>query len=177
MANPRIAPRMEFDKRILLIVVFLMAIGASLIASSSSHFSTEKFSDPYFLLKRHLVRIVIAGLFLVVAMHLDYRFFKRLSPLMFLGGLAMLGGLFVVGHVIRDTTRWYYIDVLKVTFQPSEVARLSLVLFLAYWFGRMGHEIINLKRGFFPAAVAIVLVVGLMAAQPNAESFSPRRRI
>lgn len=167
MANPRNAPGLEYDKRILLIVVVLMAIGASLVASSSSHFSAAKFSDPYFLLKRHLVRIVIAGLFLVVAMHLDYRFFKRLSPLMFLGGLAMLGGLFVVGHVIRDTARWYYIDALKLTFQPAEFARLSLVLFLAYWFGRMGHEITDLKRGFLPAAVAIVLVVGLMAAQPN----------
>ena len=52
---------MECDKRTLLIVVFLMAIGASMVASSSSYFSAAKFSDPYFLLKRHLVRIVVAA--------------------------------------------------------------------------------------------------------------------
>jgi len=167
MQNAGTTSALECDKRILLIVVFLMAIGASLVASSSSYFSAAKFSDPYFLLKRHIVRILIAGLFLVVAMHLDYRFFKKLSPLLFLGGLGMLGGLFVIGHVIRDTTRWYYIEALQMTFQPSEFARLSLVLFLAYWFGRTGHDITRFRRGFLPAALATVLVVGLMAAQPN----------
>lgn len=150
-----------------MIVVVLMAIGASLVASASSYFSDAKFDDPYFLLKRHLVRLIIAGLFLVLALHIDYRIFRRLSPIAVVGGLAMLLGLFVFGHAIRDTVRWYHVEFLKLTFQPSEIARFSLVLFLAFWIARKGKDIRQFKRGFLPAAAIIVAVLCLMAAQPN----------
>ena len=76
-------PRLECDKRVLLIVVLLMAVGASLVASSSSYFSSSKFDDPYFLLKKHIVRLMMAGLFLFVATHIDYRVFRKLSPVAF----------------------------------------------------------------------------------------------
>ena len=84
------APRVECDKRTLMIVVVLMAIGASLVASSSSYFAAAKFADPYFLLKRHLLRIVIASVFLVFALHFDYRIYRKLAPITFLVGLALL---------------------------------------------------------------------------------------
>jgi cell division protein FtsW len=160
-------PTIECDRRILIIVIFLMAIGVSLVASSSSHFSTAKFDDPYFLLKRHLVRIIMASLFLLLAMHIDYRVFRRLSPIVFAIGLCLLLGLFIFGHAIRDTVRWYHVKSLQVTVQPGEVARFALVLFLAYWVARKGKEIERFKSGFLPAAIAVLLVVGLMAAQPN----------
>jgi len=165
-------PRVECDRRVLLIVVILMAVGASLVASASSYFSTNHFSDPYFLLKRHLVRLVIAGLFLVLAMHIDYRIFRRLSPIALAAGIAMLLGLFIFGHAIRDTVRWYHVQFLQVTIQPSELARFSLVLFLAFWIARKGKEIQKFKTGFLPVAIAIVIVLGLMAAQPNYGSAS-----
>ncbi len=161
------APRVECDRRILLILVILMAMGASLVGSSSSYFAAAKFSDPYFLLKRHLVRMLIAGVFVFVALHTDYRVFRRLSPVVLFVGIAMLLGLFVFGHAIRDTVRWYYVRFLQVTFQPSEIARFALVLFLAYWIARKGSDLRNFKSGFLPAASVVVVVLGLIAAQPN----------
>lgn len=157
----------QCDKRILLIVVVLVAVGASLVASSSSYFAEAKFSDPYFLLKRHLIRIVIAGLFLILGLRIDYRVIRKLSPVGLLLGIGLLVGLFFVGHAVRDTTRWYQLKFLEVTLQPSEIARLALVVFLAFWIARKGDEMENLKRGFLPAAVPVVIVLGLMAAQPN----------
>ncbi len=166
------APELECDRRVLLIVVILMAIGCSLVASSSSYFSAAKFSDSYALLKRHLVRMVIAGLFLVLALHIDYRALRRLSPVALAVGIAMLLGLFIFGHAIRDTVRWYYVESLQMTFQPSEIARLSLVLFLAFWIARRGKDLGQFKTGFLPAAIAVVVVLGLMAAQPSYGSAS-----
>ncbi len=160
-------PKLECDRRVLLIVIFLTAIGASLVGSSSSYFSADRFSDPYFLLKNHLVRIFIAGLFFLLALRIDYRVFRRLSPAALVVGIVTLIGLFIFGHVIRDTARWYYIDALKVTVQPAEFARLALVLFLAFWIARVGKKLEDFEHGFLPAALAVLLVVGLMAAQPN----------
>jgi cell division protein FtsW len=118
------------------------------------------------------VRTVIAGLFLVLALHIDYRIFRRLSPIALLVGVGMLLGLFVFGHAIRDTVRWYHLKFLQVTFQPSEIARFSLVLFLAYWVARKGKDLEKFKAGFLPAAIAVVAVLVLMAAQPNYGSAS-----
>lgn len=161
------AAKLQGDRRILMITVVLMAVGASLVASSSSYFATAKFDDPYFLLKRHLVRLGIAGVFLFLAMQIDYRVFRRLSPFAFAVGIGLLGLLFVFGHTIRDTVRWYRFDALQMTIQPAELTRLSLVFFLAYWIARRGKDMEDFKTGFLPAAVSVVLVLGLVAAQPN----------
>jgi cell division protein FtsW len=158
-------PQLKCDKRILLIVVFLMVIGTSLVGSASSHFSGLRFDDAYFLLKRHLFRIVIAALFLLLACHIDYRILRKPSPLAFGVGVTMLVALLIFGHKVRDAERW--LTILQVTFQPAEIARLALVMFVAYWVARKGTELEDFKRGFLPVALAVVVVLALIAAQPN----------
>jgi cell division protein FtsW len=147
--------------------VLITVAGASIVASSSSYFAAAKFSDPYFLLKRHMVRIFIASIFLLLAINIDYRFYRRFSPIALGIGICLLFGLFLYGYAIRHSVRWYHIGYFRMTLQPSEFARLALVLFLAYWITLRGKEFGEFKKGFLPAALAIVCIVGLMAAQPN----------
>lgn len=159
------APKLECDRRTLLIVVALTAVGASLVASSSSYFSAARFLDPYFLLKNHLVRIAIAFLVMMVAMRVDYRLYRRMAPAVLGVAVVTLIGLFVFGQVIRGAQSSYLIKPIGVTVQPSEFARLALVLFLAYWISRVGHGFRDLVRGYLPAGGALVVVVALVAAQ------------
>ncbi len=159
--------QLDYDRRVLLIVVFITVIGASIVASSSSYFSMARFSDAYFLLKRHVLRILVAVFFLWLAIHIDYRIYRRLSPYAFALGLCLLAGLFVFGYVIRSANSQYLIKPLRVTLQPGEFGRFSLVLFLAFWISRKGEELKEFRKGFLPAALAIVAVVALMAAQPD----------
>lgn len=160
-------PRLECDRRTLLIVVFLTAIGASLVASSSSYFSAmhTRSADPYFLLRKHIERIVIAFIVMIVAMRIDYRLYRRIAPAVLGVAVVTLVGLFVFGHVIRGAQSSYAIRSLGVTVQPSEFARIALVLFLAWWISREGHRIEDLVRGYLPAVAAVLVVAGLVAAQ------------
>lgn len=158
-------PKLECDRRILLIVVALTAVGASVVGSSSSFFSAAQFSDPYFLLKKHLVRIVVAFLFLVLAMRIDYRLYRRIAPAVLAVAVVTLMGLFVFGKVIRGAQSSYSFGSIGMNVQPSEVARLALVLFLAWWLARKGSEIEDLVHGYLPAVGAMMIVVGLVAAQ------------
>ena len=89
------------------------------------------------------------------------------APMLLLMGVTLLLGLFVFGQTIRETARWYAIPKLNATLQPSEFARIALVLFLAYWITKRGKEFQDFKRGFLPAVVAIAAVVGTVAATPN----------
>lgn len=166
-ANERRVLNIDYDLRILFIVLVLIGISASLVASSSSFFAGGEFSDHFALLRKHVFKIGIALLGMIMAMNVDYRIYRKVSPMLLLIGVGLLAGLFVADQTIRQTSRWYFSSKLQMALQPAEVARLSLIFFLAYWITRCGKTIKDFNRGFLPAAIAIVAVVGLIAATPN----------
>lgn len=157
----------DCDVRVLFIVLVLVGVGASLVASSSSFFAGHVFEDQFTLMRRHVTRAAIALFVLVLAIKIDYRVYRKLTPMFFLMGVTLLLGLFVFGNTIRETSRWYAIPRLNATLQPAEFARLALVFFLAYWMTKRGNEFTDFKRGFLPALIAIGVVVATIAATPN----------
>ena len=155
------------DRRVLVITLSLMAIGVSLVLSSSSFFAGGKFGDQFALMRNHAVRCVIALAVMFIASRIDYRVYRKAAPALFVIGVLMILGVFFMGISIRETRRWYLIPLINATLQPSEVARTSLVIFLAYWMARTGRDLTRFKTGFLPAAGAIALVAGIIAAMPN----------
>src|SRR5688572_27347039 len=155
------------DRRVLVITLSLMAIGVSLVLSSSSFFAGGKFGDQFALMRNHAVRCVIALAVMFIASRIDYRVYRKAAPALFVIGVLMILGVFFMGISIRETRRWYLIPLINATLQPSEVARTSLVIFLAYWMARTGRDLTRFKAGFLPAAGAIALVAGIIAAMPN----------
>jgi len=159
--------RIGTDRRLLVITLSLMAIGVSLVLSSSSFFAGGKFGDQFALMRNHAVRCFLAVVVLLVASRIDYRVYRKAAPALFAIGVLMIIGVFFLGINIRDTRRWYLIPLINATLQPSEVARTALVFFLAYWMARTGKDLARFKAGFLPAAGAIALVAGIIAAMPN----------
>jgi cell division protein FtsW len=159
--------RIDCDLRVLFIVLVCTGIGASLVASSSSFFSGGQFSDHFALLRKHIFKIGVALIAMVLAMNIDYRIYRRISPMFLLVGICLLVGLFLVPGSIRSSDRWYYSSKLQMALQPSEFTRMALVFFLAWWISRMGRKMADFKEGFLPAVVAISVVVCLIAAAPN----------
>ncbi|HEX6790764.1 MAG TPA: putative peptidoglycan glycosyltransferase FtsW [Candidatus Krumholzibacteria bacterium] len=160
--------RIGTDRRILVITLSLMAIGVSLVLSSSSFFAGGKFhGDQFALMKNHAVRCIIALVIMFVASRVDYRLYRKAAPALLVLSILLMLSLFVLGFTIRDTQRWLLIPIINTTLQPSEVARTALVMFLAWWMARCGRDLVDFKRGFLPAAGAIALVAGITAALPN----------
>ena len=159
--------RIDCDVRVLLITLVCTGIGASLVASSSSYFAGGHFEDHFVLLRRHMFKIGVALIAMVLAMKVDYRIYRKISPMFLLVGICLLIGLFLVPGSIRSSDRWYYSTRLQMALQPSELARMALVFFLAWWISRTGKKISEFKRGFLPAIVAVSAVVCLVAAAPN----------
>jgi cell division protein FtsW len=157
----------DCDCRILLLTLVFIGIGASLVASSSSFFADEIFKDHFALIRKHVLKIAIALVAIIIAIKIDYRIYRRVSPMFLLVGVGLLAGLYFVAGSIRDTERWYYSAKLQMALQPSEVARISLVFFLAWWISRTGKYMSDFKQGFLPPAIATCVVVGLVAATPN----------
>jgi len=107
-----------------------------------------------------LVAILIAG-------RIDYHRLGRLSPWILLGVVALLVALQVPGIAssVNGAKRWFRFG--PVSFQPSEAAKVALVLFLAWFLGRRPDPLRGFVSGFLPAAAILSLVVGLVAIQPD----------
>jgi cell division protein FtsW len=159
--------RLGMDTRLLVVTLFLMALGLSLVLSSSSFFAGGKFGDHFALMRNHAARCVVALVVMFLASRVDYRVYRRAAPMLLLVGILLMVGVFVFGVTIRDTRRWYLLPLIHTTLQPSEIARTALVFFLAYWATRTGRDFRSFRRGFLPAAVAIALVAGFIAMMPN----------
>jgi cell division protein FtsW len=159
--------RVAVDRRILVITLFLMAIGVSLVLSSSSFFAGGKFGDQFALMRNHAVRCLVAVVVMFLASRIDYRVYRKMAPMLLAVGVLLLIGVFFLGITIRDTRRWYLLPLVNTTLQPSEIARTTLVFFLAYWITRTGKDFHAFKKGFLPAALAIAAVAGVIAAMPN----------
>jgi len=159
--------RLDCDVRILVIVLVLLGIGMSLVASSSSFFAGGVFSDQFALTRRHVVRVLISLVVLAVAMHVDYRVYRRGAPAILAIGIGLMCLLFPLGETTRNVDRWLSIPGLGTSVQPSDLARLSLVIFIAWWVSRTGRDLTRFRSGFLPPALAMLVIAGLIARTPN----------
>ena len=99
--------RLGMDTRLLVVTLLLMAIGLSLVLSSSSYFAGGKFGDHFALMRNHAGRCVVALVVMFLASRVDYRVYRRTAPMLLLVGVLLMIGVFVFGVTIRDTRRWY----------------------------------------------------------------------
>lgn len=155
--------KLAFDKALFTTVVLLMSFGLVMVYSASAAFA-EAGGINHFLVKQS----VAAGLGLVLMawlMHVDYR--RLRNPLVV---YALLGGILVllVGVLfapqLNGTRRWFFVGGISV--QPSELAKLALIPFLAYQIEKKGEQV-NQASFLVPVGLFTALVAGLILLEPD----------
>src|SRR3989344_1168816 len=124
------------DKRLLAIILVLTLFGLVVLSSAGIVDGQKKFGSPYYYLTHQLLYGVIPGLAgMFVLSLIDYRFWRKISLLVLIGSLALMIMIFIpnFGHGLKGATRWINFGILS--FQPSEILKLSLIIYLAAWFG------------------------------------------
>jgi len=142
------------------VVLALVSLGVVMVYSASAIIAADRFGDPFFFLKKQLVWVFLGAAGLWVAMRLDYRTLERMVvPLLVLSfALLLLVLVPPFGQEINNTRRWLRVGPLS--FQPVELAKLSLVLYLASFLARRQDTVRTFGRGLLP----LLLVAGAMAA-------------
>ena len=158
------------DKMLLFVILALTAIGLVMVYSSSYAIATEVAGaqSPSFFLRKHIVRVVLGFLLLYLFARAGENTLRRLArPLIVISiGLLILTLIPTSLRLCaRGSCRWLKIG--HFSFQPSEVAKLSLVLYLADFVTRKGYDIRNYARGFLPAFLVIGGIALLVALEPN----------
>lgn len=145
----------------LLAVFFLCAFGLLMVYDASSVSAETTFGDKYYFLKEQAkwLALGIGGFFL--ASVFDYRQLYKLSPILILGTIFLLGAVFFPGLGVKayGASRW--LDLRLFILQPAELAKLSLVIYLSAWFSQKE------KGRFWAFSLLCGLVLGLIIIQPD----------
>lgn len=149
-------------------VAILIVLGLVMLSSASIVKSQEQFNQPYYYLKHQLLYgLLIAIPCALIAYKINYRVWKKLSFFIFFITLALLLLTLLPGLGLRagGSTRW--ISFGEYSFQPSEIAKLALIIYLAAWLDDKTRAINSFKDVFVPFVIILSLIVGPIILQPN----------
>lgn len=154
--------RVHFDFWQLIFTILLVAVGVTMVYSSSAMLATERYGDSYYFLKKEILFVVAGFALLGATVKIPYHFYKKLVyPILGLTA-AMLVLTFVpgIGATSSGAARW--IKLGGFTFQPSEFAKIAVIIFLAYSLAKKGPKIRKFAIGFLPNIAIVGLVVLLV---------------
>jgi cell division protein FtsW len=157
----------QYDVRLLFPVLFLVGIGIVMVYSASSALALKRFGTDMFFLKKQSGYAMLGILALVVCSHIPYRLYGTLAyPLLIAAVVALaaipLSGL---GYAAGGSARWLRLGPL--TFQPSELARFALIVYLAYSISKKEERIEEFAVGFLPHVLVLGMLSALILIQPD----------
>lgn len=155
-------------KALLYTLLVLLLFGLVMIASAGVAYSRTRFGDAYFFFRRQLFFGVVPGLFaLYFAQKINYNFWKKISFPIFAASIFALILVFIpgIGNRIYGASRW--IQLGSFSFQPSEMLKLSLILYLAAWLENRVERVKDFYEGLLPFGAIVALVSFLLIKQPD----------
>jgi cell division protein FtsW len=155
-------------KAILALTLILLVFGLVVLSSAGIVEGQKKFGSPYYYFNHQLLFGVLPGLALMFLLSkVDYKFWKKVSLLVLLGALALMILVFMpkFSFDLKGATRW--LNIGGFSFQPSEVLKLSLIIYLAAWFGNRDERIKNWTYGMAPFFIVLAFIGLLLFLQPD----------
>ncbi|MFH1610417.1 MAG: putative lipid II flippase FtsW [Patescibacteria group bacterium] len=146
----------------------LVIFGLIMLASASSVVGYAGFNDSYYFLKHQLTHGLVPGiLFFIIFSQISYKFLQKKANLFFLGSIILLilvfiPGLGIIRHGAHSWVGWGSLSI-----QPSEIAKLGLLIYLAAWFTKNKEHQNSISQGLVPFVIIVGIVLGLIALQPD----------
>lgn len=148
------------DYVLLLAVVVLLLLGLVMVYSASQ-FAIP--SDPDYWFRHQVIWVLIGIAALTVTSRIEYQVWRKVA----LAGMglcvALLIAVLIAGHIAYGAQRWLSLGLFS--FQPSELTKLALVIYIADWLVRKGDAVRSLRNGLLPFAVLTGIVLGLILLQ------------
>jgi cell division protein FtsW len=160
------AKRISVDKPLFTATLLLVFCGLVMVFSASAVMAQERFGSPYTFVIKQVVWAVAGLMAMFVIMNIDYRRYKQPAIIFSLLGLTML--LLVLVLVLdqsHNANRWIRFG--SFSFQPSELAKPVIILFLAYFLEKRMKEMDDWRHTLVPAVVPTVCFAILIVKEPD----------
>lgn len=157
----------DVDPWVFTLILLLLIVGTTMVYSSAAIFAADRYGDELFFLKRQGLWVMIGSVAMVLAAATPYQKLKPWTYPIFFGVCLLLVLVFVpgVGAKIGGATRWIKVGPLQV--QPSEMAKMALLLYLAYSLEKKQSHIHTFSVGILPHLLVAALLLGLIIIEPD----------
>lgn len=157
----------KLDKCLIVAVVSLVMTGILMVYSASNAVSRDQFGDSFHYLKKELLWCCVGAVLVVFATFLDYHNYQRLAWLILLLGGILLLLVYIPGVGIKSggSTRW--VKIFGITFQPVELAKLALIIYMASFLNHKTNCVGNFRRGVLPSLIVLFAFLALIYGQPD----------
>ena len=162
----------NYDRVLISAVILLCIIGTVMLYSASSIRSlmeSENQTATLYLVA-HLKRLLVGIIIMFLMMSFDYRHLKKYYLHLIFGAIGLLivtKTIFLIKG-IPTAARWFYLGPLSI--QTSDIARLSLIVFLAVYIDKKRRQLEDFYTGFLPSVFAIIIMMSLIIIQPDFSS-------
>lgn len=160
------AKRVGIDKWLFIVTLLLVLFGLVMVFSASAVMAKERYGSPYTFVLKQSGWALLGMLAMVLLMRLDYRRLNTPSvvfPSVAVTMMLLLAAFFM--HDSHHTHRWIRFGPLS--FQPSEIAKPALVLFLAWFLQNRVNQLGDWRRALLPAALPSLLFIALILKEPD----------
>jgi cell division protein FtsW len=160
--NKGLARRIDYP--LIITLASLLLIGLMMICSSSFDFGyTELGKQPTYFFGKQITWVLVGTAALIVMMNIEYHTWRRFSIPIMAGTLFLLVLVLFVGSKRLGAVSFLY----EGSIQPSELCKLTLVIYIADWLSSKGEKIRMVTYGLIPFAILIGVVAGLIVMQPD----------
>ena len=159
----RLIKNIKGDRQIWTIILILAVISLMVVYSSTRTlaYRYQDGNNEYYLFKHFF--ILMLGLGITFVTHLiDHRYFSRVAQLMMFLSIPLLLYTLVFGVELNDAKRWVTLPIINLTFQTSDFAKLSLIMYTSRMLSKKQGVIKDFQSGFLPIILPIIAIVGLI---------------
>jgi cell division protein FtsW len=160
------ARKLSSDPMLFAVTMALLGLGLVMVWSASTAVAQENHGHGYYYLVRQVLWACLGLVAMSLAMRTDYRTLRR--PAVVYGAVITSTALLILvlfTPTVNDTHRWFRLGGLS--FQPAELAKLALILFLAYHLERRGDRVNEFLTSLFPALLLVGWFAFLIYIQPD----------
>lgn len=153
--------RKPFDFWLFITVLILLSLGLIMVFSASAPTAEKEFKDIYHIIKRQLVFAVLGVAAMFFAANYDYRKIgKKTVNMLMIVSIILLILVLIPGIGVERNSSRRWVEIGGIQFQPSEMGKLALILFYAYYLSKRKRPL----EKFFGDLVPYLFVVGVIAA-------------
>ena len=157
------ASPLNFDWALLLVVGVLIAFGLMMVFSTTFDWSYRAYGDEWQIFWQQVRSLGIGLVVMLVVARLDYHAWKPLAVPMLVATVGALLLVLVIGSRVFNATRGLF----NGSYQPSEVAKFVLIVYLSVWLTSKKERINDVTYGLIPYAVVVGVLAGLVLWQPD----------
>lgn len=150
-----------FDFVLFITVLVLLAMGIVMVLSASSPQALAESGNSYSYVTKQAIFAIVGIVIMLVISKIDYRIYTKFAKIAYIGSVILLAAVPILGSSSKGATRW--LDLGFVRFQPSEIAKIALIIFYAAWLTKNKDKLKTFKTGFlvpflYLAPIAFILV-------------------